>query len=442
MANFSEMSGIKQWAAVVGVAVLLSGALYFTLFKSQREANAAAQAALDAKLRENAELESYRPKLVDIERQLASLKQQLEIERKIVPDEKEVPGFMKMMNAEAMKAGIELRRYTSKPTAAKEYYTEVPFEMELDGPYYSMVNFFDRVGKLERIVNVSGLMVATTKKPTDAKAKHTYQYAPNESVVATCTATTFYSHDLAPRRARRETGSARAGEKAGDHMKLTTGIVFLGMVAGTAWGQNPAVINNTRDTMKAVQQKQAADSNVALASTQGGASNPAAPASTPHRNRQQGRAKRIRPTGCAKSKPVAAHKKSQPKQQIAVENQKKPAEAKTEAPKQINLSGRRDPFVSPVVNRSMMGSGCSTGKRCLAIDQINLKGVVKADSGMIAVVVNSLNKAYFLRENDPVFNGFVVKITGDSIIFKETIQDRLGKPMTREVTKKITTSAV
>jgi len=198
MANFSEMSGIKQWASVVGVAALLTGALDHTLFKTQREANATAQAALDAKLRENAELESYRPKLVDIERQLASLKQQLEIERKIVPDEKEVPGFMKMMNAEAMKAGIELRRYTARPTAAKEYYTEVPFEMELDGPYYSMLNFFDKVGKLERIVNVSGLMVATTKKPTEAKAKHTYQYAPNESVVATCTATTFYSHDLAP----------------------------------------------------------------------------------------------------------------------------------------------------------------------------------------------------------------------------------------------------
>ncbi len=90
----------------------------------------------------------------------------------------------------------------------------------------------------------------------------------------------------------------------------------------------------------------------------------------------------------------------------------------------------------------MMGSGCSTGKRCLAIDQINLKGVVKSDAGMIAVVVNTLNKAYFLRENDPVFNGYVVKITGDSIVFKETVQDRLGKPFTREVTKKITTSAV
>jgi type IV pilus assembly protein PilO len=198
MANFNEMSGLKQWAALLAGAALISGALYFTLFKSQREANVVAQQNLETKRRENAELEAYRPKLAEIERQLASLKQQLEIERKIVPDEKEVDGFMKMMDAEAMKAGIELRRYTAKPLASKDFYTELPFEMELDGPYYSMLNFFDRVGKLERIVNVSGLLVANTKKPTDAKAKHTYQYAPNESVVATCTATTFFSHDMAP----------------------------------------------------------------------------------------------------------------------------------------------------------------------------------------------------------------------------------------------------
>jgi type IV pilus assembly protein PilO len=198
MINFSEMSGLKQWGVVVAGSALLTGALYFTMFRSQREANEVAQQALENKMRENAELEAYRPKLAEIERQLASLKQQLEIERRIVPDEKEVDGFMRMLDAEAMKAGIELRRYTAKPVSAKEFYTEVPFEMELDGPYYSMLNFFDRVGKLERIVNVSGLLVATVKKPTEAKAKHAYQYAPNESVVATFTASTFFSHDLEP----------------------------------------------------------------------------------------------------------------------------------------------------------------------------------------------------------------------------------------------------
>src|SRR5712692_337810 len=209
MANFSEMSGLKQWASLAAGAALVTGALYFTMFKTQREANATAQQSLEAKLRENAELETYRPKLAEIERQLASLKQQLEIERRIVPDEKEVGGFMKMLDAEAMKAGIELRRYTAKPTAAKDFYTEVPFEMELDGPYYSMLNFFDRVGKLERIVNVSGLLVSTTKKPGDAKTKHTYQYAPNESIVATCMATTFFSHDIEPASASGKPGPVK-----------------------------------------------------------------------------------------------------------------------------------------------------------------------------------------------------------------------------------------
>jgi type IV pilus assembly protein PilO len=198
MGNFSDMSGIKQWGVVIGAVVLVTGALYMAVFKSQQDANTTAQQNLDAKLRENRELEAYRPKLAEIERQLANLKMQLEIERKIVPDMKEVDNFMRMMDMEAVKAGVEIRRYTARPVAQKDFYSELPFELELDGPFYSMLNFFDRVSKLERIVNISGLLVSSTRKPSDAKTKKTYQYAPNESVVATCVATTFFSHDMEP----------------------------------------------------------------------------------------------------------------------------------------------------------------------------------------------------------------------------------------------------
>jgi hypothetical protein len=104
------------------------------------------------------------------------------------------------------------------------------------------------------------------------------------------------------------------------------------------------------------------------------------------------------------------------------------------------MNGKRDPFFSPVVQTN--GSGCSSGKKCLEIGAINLRGVVKSDNGFIAVVTNNLNKAYFLRENDPVFNGYVVKITGDSVVFQETLQDKLGKTFTREVVKRIFTPAV
>jgi type IV pilus assembly protein PilO len=198
MANFGELSGIKQWGVVILGGAVVSAALYFTVFKSQNEKNASAQHSLEEKIRENNELESYRPKLKQIEQQLAELKQQLEIEQRIVPDEKQIDGFITMLDSEAQKAGVELRRYTAKDVKQQQYYTEVPFEMELDGPYYSTLNFFDRVSKLERIVNVSGLLVSTTKNPSGAKAKRTYQYAPNESVVATFTATTYFSRDLQP----------------------------------------------------------------------------------------------------------------------------------------------------------------------------------------------------------------------------------------------------
>ncbi len=105
------------------------------------------------------------------------------------------------------------------------------------------------------------------------------------------------------------------------------------------------------------------------------------------------------------------------------------------------MTGKRDPFFSPVVQQAS-GSGCSTGKKCLEIGQINLRGVVKSDAGFIAVVTNSANKAYFLHESDPVFNGYVIRITGDSVVFQETVQDKLGKPLTREVVKRLFTPAV
>jgi len=140
----------------------------------------------------------------------------------------------------------------------------------------------------------------------------------------------------------------------------------------------------------------------------------------------------------AKPEPILQAKIEPPAKNAVEPKHPKPEEKAKD--KKWALTGKRDPFFSPVVQQN--GSGCSTGKKCLDIGAINLRGVVKSDAGFIAVVTNSLNKAYFLRENDPVFNGFVVKITGDSVVFRETIQDKLGKSFTREVVKRIFTPAV
>jgi Tfp pilus assembly protein PilO len=74
----------------------------------------------------------------------------------------------------------------------------VPFDVELDGPYYSMLRFFENVAHLDRIINVSGLRMASIKKASDAGVKKQYQYAPGETVAVTCMTTTFFTRENAP----------------------------------------------------------------------------------------------------------------------------------------------------------------------------------------------------------------------------------------------------
>jgi Tfp pilus assembly protein PilP len=242
-------------------------------------------------------------------------------------------------------------------------------------------------------------------------------------------------------------------------------------MTGAGWAQNPDAVDNARSVAKSLQQKQANDTNAALnvAGTPAAASQPASqsgsqsgsagktpasatgPAKAPGAGKKSAKPRPVivakEPAPAKSGDPFGAKTATDGKNAVA-QGQAKDVDAKGEdaskpkaESKKWSMTGKRDPFFSPVVQQAS-GSGCSTGKKCLEIGQINLRGVVKSESGFIAVVTNSINKAYFLHENDPVFNGYVVKITGDSVVFQETVQDKLGKPLTREVVKRLFTPAV
>jgi len=145
------------------------------------------------------------------------------------------------------------------------------------------------------------------------------------------------------------------------------------------------------------------------------------------------------------AKKAATHAPAKPAKKAVVRAVAKPPAAKAKAPAPVKKSaGKRDPFVNPVVRVSGGSTGpmCSTGKRCLMIHEMMLRGIVKTPSGMIAVVSNSANRAYFLKENDPVFNGSVMRITSDSVVFKENVVDTLGRETSREIVKRVSAPTV
>lgn len=198
MAKFSEMSTGSKLMILFLASAIIGAVYYFLVYNAKNQENVQLQAKIKDKQADNARLREYEPKLQQLTRNLVILEQQIDREKKVVPDDKDADQFIRLLHDTAASAGIEIRRYTAMPIANHEFYSEVPFSIDIDGPYYSVMVFFQKVSELERIVNIDNLQIANPKNSGAAKVKNTFPYAPGETIVASCTATTFFSHEPEP----------------------------------------------------------------------------------------------------------------------------------------------------------------------------------------------------------------------------------------------------
>ncbi|MGB2676422.1 MAG: hypothetical protein WAN12_05000 [Candidatus Acidiferrum sp.] len=142
----------------------------------------------------------------------------------------------------------------------------------------------------------------------------------------------------------------------------------------------------------------------------------------------------------AVAKPAA---KSAPKAQKTSVKKAAAAPAEGAAPAEEKVA-RRDPFES-LVGRDKAAADAAKnlppGKAGLQVSSLRLDGIVRAPNGMIAVVTNPQARTYFLREGDQLYDGRVEKIAMDSVSFHEMGKDAFGKPVERQVNKRIYSSA-
>ncbi len=156
------------------------------------------------------------------------------------------------------------------------------------------------------------------------------------------------------------------------------------------------------------------------------------------------------PAKTAPAKPAAAPKSAA---KSAAKPAAKPAVAKTpKAAKPAGTPGeseaakvaRRDPFESLVGRDKALADAAKNlppGKAGLQVSSLRLDGIVRAPNGMIAVVTNPQARTYFLREGDQLYDGRVEKIAMDGVSFHELGKDAFGKPVERQVNKRIYSSA-
>lgn len=191
--KFNELSPVAQIGIILAVgAGLLALSEYVWPMPTLRLQVDERQAQVTTLDNQAAKLRPFRENLGPLVSENAQLELQLENLRRIVPDEKEVDNFVRLVQAEALSAGVSLRRFTARPVSQQEFYVEVPFEMEVDGPFYDVLQFYDRLARMERIINVSELKMAGTQSKKSIGQKQ-YAPSPNTTVAAICQVTTFFS---------------------------------------------------------------------------------------------------------------------------------------------------------------------------------------------------------------------------------------------------------
>jgi len=160
--------------------------------RSSLDANQARDADLN---RQVAELQVYERRLTEFKVEMAALEKQLDTLKTIVPEEKEVDEFIRLLQEAASASGVQIRSLTAQAVVPKDFHYELPFTITVDGPYFSIEDFFARLSRLSRIINVGDLTFTGTDP-----SKSRFPVRPGTTVSGVCTVTTYFSkpNDTAP----------------------------------------------------------------------------------------------------------------------------------------------------------------------------------------------------------------------------------------------------
>ena len=210
MANpLRDMSVIMQGlvAAAIAVVLVLLG-IYLPISPVAQEKDSVDKAVHQRSelTQEVQQLQVYQRRFAELKQQMDALNKQLDTLKTIVPEEKETDEFIRLLQGAAASSNVQLRLLKAKAVVAKDNnYFEMPFDVQADGPYFNVLDFFGKLSRLSRIINVGDLEFSD---PDKAKGGH-YVLRPGSTVSGTFTATTYFSKpDTTP-----STAGAKPGAK-------------------------------------------------------------------------------------------------------------------------------------------------------------------------------------------------------------------------------------
>lgn len=176
----TRMGLAGQLGVSLFVSLVIGGLFWWQYLSPAMEEERTKTAQLDTLKREIAALEVTANKLAEFQREVALLEAKLETLKRILPPEKETPDLMRKVQSLASQSSLLIKSFTPGATVNKEFYQEWPITMTVEGSYHNLGIFFDRVGRLSRLVNIGNIRIQARPEQTVSN-----------TISASCVATTF-----------------------------------------------------------------------------------------------------------------------------------------------------------------------------------------------------------------------------------------------------------
>lgn len=143
--------------------VLVGGAYYFAGFQPRLQELRGLEAEFDRLGKELQENKAIADNLPRVREEVRRLDEKLALALEKLPNREEIPSLLRTVSDLGRDSGLEFLLFKPAQPVPKDFYAEVPLELQVLGRYHDIATFFDKVGRLPRIVTIQDLDVGGAK---------------------------------------------------------------------------------------------------------------------------------------------------------------------------------------------------------------------------------------------------------------------------------------
>jgi Tfp pilus assembly protein PilO len=160
----------RKWSVALALGLVfglaLAGAVHYAWLKGLNEEIKTKRTELEGLQQEIQKGRAAERKLVQFREEIKRLEIDLAKLLQILPSKRNTEDLIKRIETLTRQGDFTLKKFTPGEFASKDFYSEWPIDIHLEGTYHNLALFFDRMSRFSRIINVEEMKIAALNDPT------------------------------------------------------------------------------------------------------------------------------------------------------------------------------------------------------------------------------------------------------------------------------------